>query len=281
LKRYEVKQFLVMFFSHLGNIADETAKLMLQPFLEIIKSLKQNPSISVSILRELSILHGSKDECSILKTRIDRRYLRLCRTQEELEKLNLKKALSQRQFPAARSKQFTLEDYVFSQIDFSRYSKIDEKSFEWFFLGGIDDFSEDFFSKTISLDKKEAKSLIENAYRKENGVYSLEKESPVILSLMRTLETSLEDQPLITLEEISLELKSFLDFVEWPKGRKDTITQIKQLYRLLVFSLDGCNFTHNDGMETKLFIAPNGDLSAIFQPGSKAWTRVLIPHDQN
>ena len=179
----------------------------------------------------------------ILMNRLERRYLRLCRLQNEMSRLDFKNAA-----PGVSP-----EDFIFSRIDFSRYREIQEKDFEFLFLGGIDDFDEAFYKMNFRLNLNEIKSLIESSYEISGGLCILKRENPVILSLMRTLETSLEDKPLFSSEEVS-----------------------EMVYPVLLSRLDGVIFTHRDGMTTRLFLSAEGELSATFQPGGKPWTRVLV-----
>ena len=184
---------------------------------------------------------------SELMNRLERRYLRLCRNINELGRLDFKKAA-----PGTSP-----EDFVFSRIDFSRYREILEKDFDLLFLDGLADFDDAFLRKNFKLGREEIRSLIERSYKKIEGSYKLRQESPLILSIMRTLETSLEDLPLFSTEDI----------------REHSET----LYPLLLSSLDGVTVTHRDGKTTKLFLSAEGALSGTFQPGGKPWTRVLVP----
>ena len=249
-------------------------KTTLKPFLDFIISLKQDLPVFIPILRDLALLGTESGKASgVLKRRIERRYVRLCRVQGELGRLDLKKAA-----PGVSP-----EDYVFSQIDFSRYREIEETDFIFFFQEGITDFDESFFKKNFGPDHGEIRSLIEKSYEKADGTYIIKHENPkyeilLTLSVMRTLDTSLEDSPLFTAEEISAELKSLFNYlggsaVFSPADFRNT----DKLFSLLVLNLDGVIVTHKDGMETKLFISPKGDLSGIFRPGNKPWTRILIP----
>jgi hypothetical protein len=88
---------------------------------------------------------------------------------------------------------------------------------------------------------------------------------------MRTLETSLDTQPLFSLEEITEELNRI------PANYGGRENQEK-IFSLLAASLDGVLFTHDDGMTTKLFITDKGELAGTFRPADKPWTRVLIQH---
>ena len=177
----------------------------------------------------------------LVTSKIERRYLRLCRNQEEIGRLDFKKAA-----PGVSP-----EDFVFSRIDFSRYREIDEKLFEGFFLESFSDFDDVFFIKNFGRGKEELLSLIQENYKKTTGFYKLQRESPLIISVMRCLDTCLDEIPLLTPEET-------------------------EKYGLSVSSLDGLVITHKDGVTTKLFISPEGNLAGTFQPAGKPWTRVLI-----
>ena len=244
---------------------------MLKPFFHFINSLDSELSITIPVLRDLAALGsqiGKSD--GIIKRRLERRYFSLCRLQNELSRLNLKKA-------ATDNAPTSLEDYVFSQIDFSRYREIPRDYFGFFLPEGITDFSEAFFVKNFRLGKNEVQALIEKSYQKVQDIYKIKQESPLILSIMRTLETSLEDLPLFTAEETENELNklsrlysrdsSCLSFWERPKG---------EFYTMLVSAMDNVVITHHDGMKTKLFISAGGDLMGTFRPGDKPWTRKLI-----
>jgi len=148
-------------------------------------------------------------------------------------------------------------------------------------LEGLKDFDEAFFKEKFFLDKKEVQSMIETSYIKTEGLYRLQRENSMILSVMRTLETSLEDLPLFTPEEISEELRKLPGFDDgslWPFSPE--IRNIEMLFSLLVLSLDGVAIKH-DGVETKLFVSAEGNLEGIFQPDNKPWTRILIPMNQS
>jgi hypothetical protein len=182
--------------------------------------------------------------------RLNRRYERLCFIQEELGALDFKKANGGTSF----------EDFVLNQTDFSRYGEIPGPGFVFFTGEGLGDFEESFFPGHFGISRHETLSLIERSYRKESAVYRLVQENPLILSVMHTLRTSLELGPLIRPEEVP--------------GLSPG------LFRTLVYKLDNTLVTHEDGVTTKLFISPSGDLSGTFRPGNKPWTLVLIPADK-
>ena len=236
--------------------------------LETIRFLEQISSLSaaVPVLQDAAVLAGirpgNNSGRGLLHGRIERRYKRLCRVQEELTRLDLKKAA-----PGA-----LLEDYVFSRIDFSRYRKISEKDFEESFIKSFADFYESFFFKNFRHGRKELQTVIESSYTKAEGSYRLLRESSLVLSVMRELETSPEAAPLFSAEEIMQELQIL------PKAVTGKLTRdIKEFYKALVFCIDNAVVTHSDGMTTKLFISPRGDLSGTFRPADKPWTQVLVP----
>ena len=241
----------------------------LKPFMDLV--LKQHHYHSIPLLYDLAepmkTRIGAKVEGKI-QGKIERRYLRLCRITEELARLDFSKA------KAGDSP----EDFIFSTIDFSRYREINGPYFLKLFLEGYDDFSDGFFKNNFGLAKEELQPLISGSYKKTETTYKLLHENPLILSLMRTLETSMEESPLFTLEEIQSELKKLSALL----GRKTifpcgNIQSTDMLFQLLVFSLEGTSITHGDGMITELFISGTGELAGTFKPGGKAWTRVLIP----
>ena len=258
MNRLEVKRFLASFFAQLNS------KTRLDSFYDLVLSLKRDLPLSIMLLRDLASLAAGR-ETVLLKRRMDRRYYRLCRISEELGRLDIKKA-------AGGSRANSFEDYVFSKIDFSRYRSMDEKEFETLFSEGLTDFDEAFLKKNFGHDRKEIQSLIEGSYDKTDGFYKLRKETALVLSVMRTLETSLESLSLFTDEEIMTELRALLNFV----GEKPQ-KSLPLMYPLMVNSLDNRQFPHEDGMTTKLFISPQGDLSGTFRPQDKPWTMVLIP----
>ena len=202
--------------------------------------------------------------------KIERRYLRLCRVQNDLGRLDFKKAAPGKNTGSAFG--FSLEDFVFSQTDFSPYREIEEKHFESFFLEGMSDFDDSFFKKNFNLDREEVKSLVENSYKKTGGLYKIQRENFLILSIMRTLDTSLEETALFTPEEIQTEIEKLHGFAEGNIQQPE----IKTFFPLFVSSLANTSFRHNDGMTTKLYICGEGNLMGTFHPAGKPWTRVLI-----
>ena len=282
MNRPEVIGLLKSFFAAIESNETASQKTELAAFFDLLLSLKRSLPLSIPVLTDLAVMGtGAKRETVILKNRIERRYLRLCRVQEELGRLDFKKALAHNSGHGTSP-----EDYVFSQIEFSKYRQIEEKEFEGFFLVGLEDFDENFFSNNFGRSRTELRSLIRESYKKDEAAYKILREHPLLLSVMRTLETSVEDSPLFSSNEIRAELENLFSFLEKEKSPRNrefppgfAESRSKQLYPLLVSCLDNTLVTHDDGMETRLFISPKGDLMGTFRPGNKPWSRVLIPAD--
>jgi len=239
-----------------------------KPFLDFVLSIREESSAGISLLRELAVLASDKGLLDgKLKRKIDRVYYRLCRIQEELGSLDFKKAK-----PGVSA-----EDYVFSRIDFSRYREITKTVFEHHFLEGLSDFPGSFYIKNFTLNKEKILSLINECYEKTNEMYQLKRDNPLILSVMRALEISLETSPLFTIEEMQREL----DHLQGLVGANKKMPGAENLFSLLVLSLENVSITHKDETITKLFISDKGELAGIFHPGGKPWTRILIPENLN
>jgi len=249
-------------------LSREEALHTLKPFLDYVLSIDENNPLyaSIPILRELTdmAVNAERAETGPVKKRIHRQYYRLCRLQEELEHLDLKKAKS------SVSMGFTVEDFIFSHIDFSRYKEINENYFGKLFAEGLEDFPDAYLWINFRRHKEEIKDLIEKNYKKTEGVYRAKKESPLLLSVMRTLETSLDTVPPFSMDEV-MEEQSRITTKYGGSGNK------KKIFWLLVSSLDGVVITHNDGMTTKLFVKDSGELAGTFRPADKPWTLILVP----
>jgi hypothetical protein len=240
----------------------------LKPFLDHILSIDENNPIyaSIPILRELTgmAVNAERAETGPVEKRLRRQYYRLCRLQEELEHLDLNKA------KASLSIGYTVEDFIFSHIDFSRYREINENYFEKLFAEGLEDYSDAYFWLNFRRHKVEIKDLIGGNYKKTEGVYRVKRESPLLLSVMRTLETSLDTVPPFSLHEVMEEQSKITTKYGGKENRK-------KIFRLLVSSLDGVIITHDDGMTTKLFVKDSGELAGTFRPANKPWTLILVP----
>ena len=269
LNSIEVTRFLESFFAALGKPGASLRDIDPKPLFKILASLKQDLPLSIPILREISNLGTGRPPCrkaDVLAGRVGRIHLRMCRIQEELGRLDFRKAAAG----------VSAEDFIFSRIDFSRYREMDAIYFESIFPEGPDDFDEGFLKQSFGLGKAELKALIQGSYKKNEGLCKIQKETPLLLAVMRSMETSLESGDLFTAEEIKKELNDLLDFTGGAKSGKKIIPGTGKFFSLLALSLDGAGFTHPDGMETKLFISEQGKLSGTFRPAGKPWTRALI-----
>ena len=269
MNRFEVIQFLKSFFTEIktpGGDSSVSIKIM-EPFNKLVLSLKMNLPMPIALLRELAALGTGTDlsetNTSLLYGRINRCYLRLRRTQEELGRIDLGKA----------GPGVSPEDYIFSRIDFSRYLAMSGKDFNALFPAGLTDFNEEFYKKNFSYTRNELQALIEGSYKKTDEVYRIGKDNLLILSVMRTLDTSLESAALISAGEVEQELKNLFNFL----GRDMRIPDLELFYAHLISCFDGKSILHEDGMTTDLFISPQGDLSGTFRPDNKPWTQILIP----
>jgi hypothetical protein len=236
-------------------------------YARILENLPQKSSLDIPLLKALAcpeILPGG-----VIWQRLERRYARLCFVQEELTRLNALKAEEKKLAKTTES----FEDFVFSKTDFSRYKRIARGDFD-FFTASLDDFDERFFVNNFKKPKSEVKKLLQKCYKGIGPYYCLLRESPLILSIMRTLETSLESLPLINEEEIIDELKLLYSFLG---GGLFTADNIHGFFGFLIQRLDGVKVTQKDGSITKLFIDTRGDLSGVFTPGNKKWTLKLAP----
>jgi hypothetical protein len=218
----------------------------------------------------------------LVRQRIESRYKRILFVHEELEKLNAlvkleplaKQELSEKPEQNTRVEEKkpkpnaltgrSFEDFVFSRINFSVYKKIDTEDFNLLFRDGLSDYDDPFYMNFFAMNREEAAKIINESYVKAGPVYLCKKSSPLLLSIMRTLHTSLEFAPLLGSADIP--------------GSED----IKAAAEVL----DGLVIKHDDGMETNLFIpkpednSPNVQSTALlcgtFHPLGKACTITLI-----
>jgi len=271
--------------------------MLINSLFTLINSLKEEEKQELPVLANLAMLWGVRQEGKgifhnikpgFLERKIDRHYKRLCRVQEELNKLNRNTTMPE--------KNLSFEDYVFSQINFSPYKKITEEDFHLLIPEALTDFSNTFFRKNFfpgdltetspgmeegNFYREKLTKLVENNYEKKDSHYILKTETPLILSLMRCLNTSLENSDLFGMYEIEKELTCLEKISREEPSFNINIEEIdmNELFYQLTTGLDGMNITHSDGMKTRLFInreQDGWDLSATFMPGNKAWTRKII-----
>jgi hypothetical protein len=207
-----------------------------------------------------------------IKQRVESRYRRILFVHQELAKLN---AAADGKLPKN-----SFEDFVFSHIDFSIYKKIDAEEFTLLFDKGLDDYTEAFYQKAFAMNREAIRAIINSAYIRVGPFYVSKKTSPLLLSIMRTLHTSLEFAPLLGVDDVS------------------GVEQIS----LAASLLNGIQVPHSDNSETRLFVpekpaapgavpgaaateaasdipasAPTPLLCGTFYPLGKAYTITLIP----
>jgi hypothetical protein len=241
---------------------EDRKAVFIEAYQNVLQNLPTDPALPLPLLREFAghpavvpLKNG------LLWKRLERRYLRLCAVQEGLGRLDFKKAGGGASF----------DDFVFSQTDFSRYGKIPESRFI-LYTEGLEDFEGNFFTKNFRMSRAETETAVNRSFKKIGGLYCLIRPSPVILAVLRTLETSTETLPLLRPEEILAEMKALYEYLNegpFPAG------SISGFFSYLAGRLDNTAVIHTDGMETRLFIDKNGNLAGIFKPGGKAWTLVL------
>jgi hypothetical protein len=212
-----------------------------------------------------------------IRQRIESRYRRIRFVHEELVKLDRAAKKQMGNIPhgdgsSGPAYNGNFEDFVFSHIDFSVYKKIDAEEFRLLFDEGLADFEEAFFQKAFTMNRENVRSTIKSAYIKVGTFFVSKSAGPLILSIMRTLHSSLEFAPLLT--------------------SPPDLASPEQL-RATAGALDGTTIRHDDGMETLLFVPKEGSnpqtvkpqstgsslpvLCGTFHPLNKAYTITLIP----
>ncbi|MDR2072879.1 MAG: hypothetical protein LBP60_05560 [Spirochaetaceae bacterium] len=221
---------------------------------------------------------SAQDLISTVRRRIESRYRRIFFVHRELTRLNaaaktntaLQRGPVQNRTGTAQKPgepgplHNNFEDFVFSQIDFSIYNTIDAEEYNLLFNRGLEDFDEPFFQKAFNMNREAVRRTIAEAYIKAGPFFIRRSASLLLLSIMRTLHTSLEFAPLLTKADVSGE----------------------DHLRTLIGALDGVVIRHADGTETRLFVPAAGDagtktgprplLCGTFYPLNKPWTITLI-----
>ena len=212
---------------------------------------------------------------AVVKQRIESRYRRILFVHHELAKLNVavKQAGPIKTIPGG-----SFEDFVFSAIDFSIYKKIDAEEFRLLFDEGLADFEESFYQKTFTMSREDIRRTITEAYIKEDSFYICKRTGLLLLSIMRTVHSSLDFAPVLTSDdvaEISRRTRAGDTCVNG-QGFFSGKDQLRAAAKLL----DGALIRHKDGMETKLFTpkAKNNEnipadplLCGTFYPMGKAY----------
>jgi hypothetical protein len=221
---------------------------------------------------------NAEEIAALIRRRIESRYRRILFVHEELDRLN---ALAKLEPSAKKTKpdidnsgngslsnnqlsKRSFEDFVFSRINFSVYKKIDTEEFNLLFRDGLFDYDDPFYMKFFAMNREETAKIINESFVKAGPVYLCKKSGPLLLSIMRTLHTSLDFAPLLGSADI-------------PDNEG---------IKAAAGVLDGLVIKHDDGMETNLFIPKQEDnnpnvqstalLCGTFHPLGKACTITLI-----
>jgi hypothetical protein len=208
---------------------------------------------------------------------LNRRYLRIRFVQGELERLDFKKAKPGADF----------NDFVFNQIDFSAYKKISEEDFTLFFGEGLEDFTVPFFEQAFHLSREKTASLICKSYTRIGRFYYIKQENllsnPLLMAMLRTLQTSLTFTPLFMADAVLKECNTLLRFF---KRRKEAgadaffylSRESGRFFTCLLRSLHGAVLVHDDDMRTDISAVQEGNalsLRGAFHPQNKVYTIVL------
>jgi hypothetical protein len=205
--------------------------------------------------------------------KLERRYRRLCFVQEALEKINFKKAKPGQGF----------EDFMLGQTDFSFYASIDEETFTGLFIKGLEDYPDSFFMTAFRTGRATIQKLMLESYAAKAGKRELVKKNLFILSVMRTLHSSLDFGPLWDKEGILGEFKAVLTFLKEHRiigEGQEAIAKERgdEIFLCLLSLFHHTRWRHKDGAGTRLFLAPLRDslcLSGTFSPGGKPHSLAL------
>jgi hypothetical protein len=207
---------------------------------------------------------------------LNRRYLRVRFVQSELERLDFKKA-----GPGVR-----FNDFVFDQIDFSAYKKIPAEEYSLYSREGLEDFEPPFFTRNFRLSREKTLALISGAYTRAEGFYCIRQEkmlfNPLLMSILRTLQTSLEFAPLFTGEAVRDECRAMFHLLR-PGEAENGAAFLREdgpdrLFASLLRALHGASMIHPDGMKTNLSALQEENalfLRGAFHPQGKAYTITL------
>ncbi|MDR1211348.1 MAG: hypothetical protein LBK40_03855 [Spirochaetaceae bacterium] len=208
-----------------------------------------------------------------VRAKLERRYLRLCFVQESLEHIDFKKAKPGQGF----------EEFMLGQTDFSRYTSLDEKIFNGLFINGLDDYPGSFFSSAFRMKKEALRTLVLASYAEKEGKRVLIKNNLFILSVMRTLHSSLDFAPLWDEEAVLNELGAVLSFFAErriiDKGPSAAAEERGgEIFLCLLSLFHHAEYAQEDGSKTRLFLTPFRGrlcLAASFTPLGKAHSLVL------
>lgn len=240
-------------------------------FLASLAALPADAQAAVPILRDIAALcsgtPGGAASWGPVRRGLNRRYLRIRFVQHELERLDFKKAKPGVAFA----------DFVFNQIDFSAYKKISAEEYSLYTREGLEDFEPPFFTRNFRLGREQILDMIRCAYARIGSFYYIKHEkmltNPLLVSVLRTLQTSLEFAPLFTGAAIWDECRTAFPLPPAGEGESN------RLFASLLRPLHGASVIHTDGMKTDLSVLREERallLKGAFHPQGKTSTITLF-----
>ncbi|MDR1428864.1 MAG: hypothetical protein LBI85_01120 [Spirochaetaceae bacterium] len=239
---------------------------------------------SASLPLELPLLGGMREfraslggpglvNAAPVRAKLERRYLRLCFVQESLERIDFKKLKSGEGF----------EEFMLGQADFSRYALLDEKTFKGLFIDGLEDYPDAFFPQAFRMNREALRTLLLAGYARGEGKAALIKNNLFILSVMRTLHSSLDFAPLWDEKDVLNEMNTVLVFFSGRgiTGREPASVLRErgdEIFLCLLSLFHHVEYRQEDGAKTHLFLAPFRGrvcLAASFRPLGKAHSLAL------
>jgi hypothetical protein len=245
-------------------------------------------ALAIPVLREIRDLSAGAGAPAypgggMIRTGLESRYRRIRFVYQELKNLDFKQAKPGVLF----------DDFVFEQTDFEIYKKIPKEDFYLLYDAGLEDFDDKFYKKKFGINRNAARTIISQMYRQDDSSYYCKEEkilrNPLLISIMRTLHTSLEFAPLIERKELLKECTGLIRFLLTQSDMgKDMFFYMAQgfneLFYLLLCTLHNVTVVQSDGMSTTLFTASAGGAAAsaftlwgTFRPLNKAHTIPLVP----
>jgi hypothetical protein len=221
--------------------------------------------------RGVSASHGT---AGAVPAKLERRYQRLCFVQESLEHIDFKKAKPGQGF----------EEFMLGQTDFSRYASLDKQFFNGLFIDGLDDYPDSFFTSAFRMNRKAIRTLVLASYAEKAGSLALIKNNLFILSVMRTLHSSLDFASLWDKEAVLNELGGVLAFFTERRiidtGPSAVLKEKGgEVFVCLLSLFHHAEYRHDDGVKTGLFLAPFRGcicLAGSFKPLGKAHSLALV-----
>jgi hypothetical protein len=225
---------------------------------------------------DLPLLQGigsffSGESNNFVTRKMESRYRRIAFVQHSLENIDFSKAKPENRF----------EDFIFAQSDFSIYEKIDAESFQLLYIDGLEDLSDDFYTKVLSREKFEIQKIISARYKLIDGFF-VSDGNPFLIPIMRSVHTSIDFASFPDPNQFRNEFETLLDFLQKNAGLPDIFFQHfaqeeDDLFCDLLVLFDKTEVSHNNETKSRFFIAEEKGKTAlfiVFNPGGKAFTKL-------